>query len=212
MRRALSHAKLRPPRRTIRGLSGNTHACEDALRSYERDGIFSPDTLAALTASMPPTPVSINQLSMAGRRASAEQSLLNARFIHAELIARRAAMLQQFQEMPEELANAAGVQELAKEIAPAPLPPKQPATRPNPNPNPNSSGLRRWLRASGASPSPLTSRSCRRSARCASTRSTTRSMGRAASSPTCSTPGWRACAVRYTCAIPLPTILLQELY
>jgi len=63
---------------------------------------------------MPPTPVSINQLSMAGRRASAEQSLLNARFIHAELIARRAAMLQQFQEMPEELANAAGVQELAK--------------------------------------------------------------------------------------------------
>jgi len=63
---------------------------------------------------MPPTPVSINQLSMAGRRASAEQSLLNARFIHAELIARRAAMLQQFQQMPDELASAAGVQELAK--------------------------------------------------------------------------------------------------
>lgn len=116
MRRALSRAKLRPPRRTIRGLSGNTHACEDALRSYERDGIFSPDTLAALTAALPPTPVSINQLSMAGRRASAEQSLLNARFIHAELIARRAAMLQQFQQMPDELANAAGVQELAKEL------------------------------------------------------------------------------------------------
>ena len=115
MRRALSQAKLRPPRRAIiRGLSGNTHACEDALRSYERDGIFSPDTLAALTAAMPPTPVSINQLSMAGRRASADQSLLNARFIHAELIARRAAMLQQFQQMPDELANAAGVQELAK--------------------------------------------------------------------------------------------------
>ena len=38
---------------------------------------------------------------MAGRRASAEQTLLNARFIHAELIARRAAMLQQFQQMPE---------------------------------------------------------------------------------------------------------------
>ena len=61
---------------------------------------------------MPPTPVSINHLSMAGRRASTEQSLLNARFIHAELIARRAAMLQQFQQMPEELANTTGVQEL----------------------------------------------------------------------------------------------------
>jgi TolA-binding protein len=116
MRRVLSQAKLRPPSRTIRGLSGNTHACEDALRSYERDGIFSPDTLAALTGAMPPTPVSINQLSMAGRRASAEQSLLNARFIHAELIARRAAMLQQFQQMPDELASAAGVQELANEL------------------------------------------------------------------------------------------------
>ena len=75
-----------------------------------------------------------------------------------------------------------------------------------------SSGLRRWLRASGASPLRLTSPSSRRSPSRASTRSTTRSMGRAASSPTCSTPGWWACAVRYTCAIPLPTILLQELY
>ena len=101
MRRALSQAKLRPPRRAIRGLSGHSHACEIALRSYERDGFFSPDTLAALTAAMPPRPVSINHLSMAGRRASAEQTLLNARFIHAELIARRAAMLQQFQQMPE---------------------------------------------------------------------------------------------------------------
>ena len=168
MRRALSHAKLRPPRRTIRGLSGNTHACEDALRSYERDGIFSPDTLAALTESMPPTPVSINQLSMAGRRASAEQSLLNARFIHAELIARRAAMLQQFQQMPDELANAAGVQELAKEIAPAPRS-RQPAltltlalTRSSPRNPPSGSAAtcarRTYARPRTSRPSP---RSCR---------------------------------------------------
>ena len=60
---------------------------------------------------MPPTPVSITQLSNATRRTSKEQSLLNARFIHAELIARRAVMLQQFQQMPTELANSAGVQE-----------------------------------------------------------------------------------------------------
>ena len=114
MRRALSQAKLQLPRPAIRVMSGSAHACEDALRAYEREGIFSPDTLAALTSAMPPTPVSINQLSMAGRRASPDQSLLNARFIHAELIARRAAMLQQFQQMPTELANSEGVQELAK--------------------------------------------------------------------------------------------------
>jgi len=87
-------------------------ACDDTLRAYERDGMFVPDTLAALTTAMPPTRVSITQLSMAACQASPRQSLLNAVFIHAELIARRAAMLQQLERMPKELADSVGVQEL----------------------------------------------------------------------------------------------------
>ena len=95
-----------------RALSSNSDAWNDALRAYERDKTFTPDALAALTSAMPPTRVSITQLSMAARHATPQQSLLNAVFIHAELVARRAAMLQQFQQMPHELATSAGVQEL----------------------------------------------------------------------------------------------------
>mmetsp|Transcript_40470 Transcript_40470/g.81112 ORF Transcript_40470/g.81112 Transcript_40470/m.81112 type:complete len:238 (-) Transcript_40470:1123-1836(-) len=84
-----------------------------ALDAFERDGKFTPETLATLTASMPPTRVSLNQLSMAARKATPQQFLLNAVFINSELIARRAAVLQQFQQMPPELATSAGVQELA---------------------------------------------------------------------------------------------------
>lgn len=95
-----------------RALSTSNNAWENALRSYERDAAFTPETLNQLTESMPPTRVSITQLSMAARKATPQQRLLNAVFIHAELIARRAAMLQQFHQMPEQIRHTAGVREL----------------------------------------------------------------------------------------------------
>lgn len=96
-----------------RALSTSNNAWENAISAYERDSTFTTETLAALNEAMPPTRVSITQLSMAARQATPQQRLLNAVFIHAELVARRAAMLQQFHQMPPELANTAGVRELS---------------------------------------------------------------------------------------------------
>lgn len=88
--------------------------CREALQSFDQHGKFSSEVLASLTEAMPPTQVSITQLSQAARHATPQQSLLNAVFMHSELIARRAVMLQQLQQMPTELANSVGVLELAQ--------------------------------------------------------------------------------------------------
>ena len=94
--------------------SSSSSAREEAASSFERDGLVAPDALAALIEAMPPTRVSINQLSQAARNASQRQSILNAAFMHSELLARRAVMLRQLQQFPSELADSAGVAELAR--------------------------------------------------------------------------------------------------
>jgi hypothetical protein len=70
------------------------------------------ETIARLTELLPPTPVSIRTLQRAAemQARSAEQALLNAKFVRRELLARRAHILSLLLAVPSELARQPAVQ------------------------------------------------------------------------------------------------------
>lgn len=103
----LSFARVQHGAGVARAFSTPGSSSEPARR-------FTLDEVDALVAKHPAYPISIVSLYQSALDVTPQQSLLNAQWLHREVIARRARMLGMLLRMPETLRNDAGVAALTE--------------------------------------------------------------------------------------------------